>query len=466
MIWTKTLLCIWVACALPAQTAAPQSDTDAFDKAAQTRAEEPGGTAYLKEAWDALRAMQAPEGLEPRHVRVLWLGDAATEAVVSWSTRELGAGHRVHFGLGDHGDALDRYEGRASPYAEGAYTVREKERARGIAGAYYHHARLTGLTPGTRYHLVVANDGEDGTPVTSRVFHFFTAAPDGRRFTFLAGGDSRSNALDRCRVNLLIRDLTADSNGVLALVHSGDYIASGRSWRQWEAWLNHHELTLPPSGRLLPLVPARGNHDGGPLYDEVFAAAGGAGANYFTTMLGSQCGVVTLNTNISGAGRQLKFLEGELARLRPNVRWLLVNYHRPLYPAVKSPAPAKPFWAPVFERYNVDLALEGDGHTLKRTCRIRNERFDPTGIAYVGEGGLGVGQRVPRSDRWWFQDGGMAGRGHHIMVLDVSPSQIAYRSMLLDRSVADMAEFLPRAERTKEHPVDPKAWDVPRDSDK
>ena len=36
-------------------------------------------------------------------------------------------------------------------------------------------------------------------------------------------------------------------------------------------WMSDHELTVGPNGRLLPIIPARGNHDGGKLFNEIFA---------------------------------------------------------------------------------------------------------------------------------------------------------------------------------------------------
>ena len=43
---------------------------------------------------------------------------------------------------------------------------------------------------------------------------------------------------------------------------------------------------------------------------------------------------------------------------RPAHRWLAVQYHRPAFPAVKSPSGALQFWVPLFDRFNVDLVYE------------------------------------------------------------------------------------------------------------
>jgi len=122
----------------------------------------------------------------------------------------------------------------------------------------------------------------------------------------------------------------------------------------------------------------------------------------------------------------------------------LAEYHRPAWPAVKKPGAAKEFWVPLFEEFDVDLVVESDGHVIKRTVPIRNEKKDSTGVVYVGEGGLGVPQRKPDRSHWYLRSPGMATRGHHVMKIRFTPEKIDYKVVLLDRSIADKAIFRPR----------------------
>ena len=78
---------------------------------------------------------------------------------------------------------------------------------------------------------------------------------------------------------------------------------------------------------------------------------------------------------------------------------------------------------------------------IKRTVPIRNEKKDPTGIVYVGEGGLGVPQRKPKSDRWYLQQPGMTGAGHHVMRVEFSKTKMDYEVILLDGKQGDNYEF-------------------------
>ena len=222
---------------------------------------------------------------------------------------------------------------------------------------------------------------------------------------------------------------------IICLAHGGDYIVDGRNWNQWRLWLSQHELTTGKDGRVLPVIPTRGNHDPGPIYQEVFNIEAGA-PDWHTTHLGSDVAMVTLDTNVPGGGAQRQWLEDELKRLRPESTWLLTQYHRPLYPAVKSAPPHTKIFTPLFDEYNVDLACESDGHCIKRTVPIRNGKADPTGVVYIGEGGLGVGNRTPKANLWYF-DGGITGKGHHFMQLDFTPEILRIRTILLGGEVFD-----------------------------
>jgi hypothetical protein len=92
---------------------------------------------------------------------------------------------------------------------------------------------------------------------------------------------------------------------------------------------------------------------------------------------------------------------------------------------------------PVFEQYDVDLVCEFDGHVIKRTVPIRDGKMDPSGVVYIGEGGLGVAQRSPNIDRWYLQPPGKAGRGHHVQLLSFQRDRLDYQAILLDGSLFD-----------------------------
>lgn len=363
------------------------------------------------------------KGTTPAQWRVIWTGDASTEATVSWSTAESGKSHKVYYGESSRLGKVQTCQ------RSGEYTLNKKETGK-IESAFYHHAVLKNLKPSTRYYFVMESDG-----VKSKPLYFVTAPVKGTDFSIIHGGDSRSGHLSRCKVNIMIAELVKKDPKILAFAHGGDYIVSGQVWQQWRLWLSHNELITGADGRVLPIIPTRGNHDGGPLYKEVFNVDEKQ-PDWHTTTIGSDVAILTLDTNKPSGGPQSEWLESELKRLRPDSKWLLTQYHRPLFPAVKTPASQAKQFCPLFDKYEVDLALEADGHCIKRTVPIKDGKADPTGTVYVGEGGLGVSQRKPNEELWYLK-GGAAGSDHHVMRLDFSESSLRIRTILLNGEIYD-----------------------------
>ncbi|MEO8376661.1 MAG: metallophosphoesterase family protein, partial [Candidatus Sumerlaeota bacterium] len=314
---------------------------------------------------------------------------------------------------------------------------------------FYHHAHLAGLKPNTMYYVVFASDGD-----ASREFHFKTASGEDADFSVLAGGDSRLGTekptvhVDRRNMNMRMAKLFgAEGSDVLCLVHGGDYCMTAQ-WRHIERWLTDHELTTTPEGRLLPIVPTRGNHDSAVGFEEMWMHPGLDKPYYYSTQLSPKVGVVTLNTEISVAGDQRDWLAEKLPPMRAQNRWLFCIYHRPLFSSVRDVqdgAGRRNNWGPLFESNNIDIAYESHDHALKRTVPIRSSAIDEkNGITYFGDGGLGVPQRKPDATRWWLQAPGMAKSVHHVHTLKFTKDEMRVTAIGMDGGVLDDFKTKPR----------------------
>jgi len=403
-----------------------------------------------------IKTLTPLKGTTPAQWRVVWTDDARHEATISWSTAIHGKQHTVHVTTEPHGKDTAKYSMHIQSAKDGAYSINAKEAAESqLKTAFYHHAKLKGLKAGTKYYFIIESDGQFSKPL------YFITSPDKLPFKLIHGGDSRTGLIERCKMNLLMTKLVKKDPKIMGLIHGGDYVISGQSWSNWRAWMSHNELLTLDDGRVIPIIPTLGNHDQGVLFYEIFnlkknahgteadktqvssnSKKGKKGRNktirsyWQTTTLGGGVNIVTLDTNYSALGPQEKWLENQLSTLRPKSSWLIANYHRPLYPAVKTDPTHKKTFVPLFEKYNVDLALESDGHCIKRTVPIRNEQRDPTGVTYIGEGGLGVAQRQPKPDKW-FLKGGLVGVGHHVMLLDFQKEHLEIKVILMDQSTKD-----------------------------
>lgn len=377
-------------------------------------------------------SMSGQSGKKPdikvKHPRVLWVENPASHAIISWTTTAEGTDHYVEYGTSSVIKKKSVDIRTKESAKDGLITRSEADMKSGVLKGYFHHAELDELIPDTKYFFRVCSDG-----VCSKELHFYTAPENGSGFSLLFGGDSRFGGgenyggsaphSDRQNVNKLISTLAEEDESILAFVHGADYCSTAE-WRFLYWWFEDHMLTYTKSGRVLPLVAARGNHDMDIGFQENFWLGSLSEENpehyYYATSFSDDVSLITLNTEISTTGDQLRWLESNLETIRPKRKWLFVQYHKPAFPAVKDYeyeqyVRLRKHWVPLFEKHNVDLVVESDGHAMKKTVPIRNGAYSPDGIIYIGEGGLGVPLRKTRQERWYFQGhDSFAEMEHHV----------------------------------------------------
>ncbi len=384
------------------------------------------------------------------HFRVTWIENPTTQALVSWTTPVAGESHVVYYDTIPRQGKLAGYAGQAKGLPSRKYKLRPADA--GTPEGWAQNVMLENLTPATTYYFTIASD-----QAVSREFHFVTAPADDRPVKLIYGADSRRPPnlpephQNRRAVNRLIASLVEENPEVVAFAHGGDY-CSHAEWRFLSDWLSDHELTITAAGRILPIIPTRGNHegrDGDSGFEEVFFWPGRTTPYYYSTALSSRAVLLTLNTNASKAGDQRDWLEAELQRQRTDSgRWIAVQYHVPAYPSVKpiqNGAQQRQHWVPLFEEYGVNLVCEADDHMLKRTVPIFQDKHDPErGITYIGDGGAGVPQRIPDRTRWYLKSPGFATPAHHVHLIEFGREEIRVEAIGLDRKVLDHFVLKPR----------------------
>lgn len=411
-------------------------------------------SACEKQSGSATTAYDTPS---PRHVRVIWTEQPANHAIISWTTMAPSAQNTIYYDTVNHNDDIEAYRFSSDAERNGEITITAMDRTEGVDPGWYHHGQMKDLEPSTRYYFVAESDGE-----VTEEYNFITAHTGDEPFKILSGGDSRMGGEkpryagrtpheDRQAMNRLMADLLEENPDILAMAHGADW-GTTADWRHLYWWFEDNELVKTSDNRLLPFIVARGNHDEEIGFQENFWLAEITDQlYYFTTHIGSSA-LITLNTEISVAGDQREWLEKELQDLtsgNSTPTWLMAQYHRPAYPVAKefdrhTFARVRNAWTPLFDEYNLDLALESDGHLLKRTMPIRN--FEPAadGVVYIGEGGLGVPQRVPIENLWFVEEPGYAATAHHVWLLDISPDSLDMKAIGMNQEVADEYTLYPR----------------------
>ncbi len=352
--------------------------------------------------------------------RIIWNDDPSSTMVIGWEA-VTGVRHFVYYDLTDHGTDTSLYNNR-----------------RGVTSANSHRGmnnrfvKLTGLSPNTIYYFVVGD--ELGR---SQRFWFKTAdnTPNSR-LSFIAGGDSRNNRAPRQNANRLVAKLRPH-----AVLFGGD-MTDGDSNSQWAAWLDDWQLTIGTDGRMIPIIPARGNHEySSQTIKNLFNTT--SDAYYAITFGGNLVRAYTLNTEIAINGNQTSWLEEDLAD-NCGVLWRMAQYHKPMRPHVASKGEGwnqYTYWSPLFYEFNFNLVVECDAHTVKTTWPIRPStgsghdegfvRDDEFGTTFVGEGCWGAPLRANNDNKNWTRE---SGSFNQVKWIFIDPDKIEVRTILVQDS--------------------------------
>lgn len=241
---------------------------------------------------------------------------------------------------------------------------------------HYHHVVFEGLRPGTRYTYRVGN----GT-YWSEWFHFRTAeAPEAERtFSFIYLGDAQNDL--KSRWSRTIRKAFQHEPAARFIVHAGDLINRSNTDKEWGEW--HQAAGFIHS--MIPALPTPGNHDhlwddkaDKPVLDPHWAAQFHLPKNgpekqqasvYYTDY--QQARFISLNSQVAFHDAEARLEQAKwLEQLLQNntQRWTIVTLHHPIYSTAKNRdnAVIRQYFEPLFDKYGVDLVLQGHDHTYAR----------------------------------------------------------------------------------------------------
>lgn len=328
--------------------------------------------------------------------RIIWQGDPSSSAVIAWN-QASGDNPVLYLDVNDFGNKTGEYGVSKRP-----------DQIQVAKNMNNHFVRLEGLIPNMTYYFII----KDSEGLSKRMF--FTTAPNtpDQRLSIIAGGDSRNFKNARCEANLLVSKLRPH-----CVMFGGDFTESSTP-EQWQEWLDDWQLTISKDGRVTPIIVARGNHEeNNQVLTDLFDLRA-SNAYYALNLGGNLVRIYTLNSMIPVGGEQRDWLERDL-RNNGNMTWKIAQYHHPMRPHTER-KPEKndqvAYWAPLFHKFNVNLAIECDAHVVKSTFPIRPDngpgsdegfiRDDESGTVYVGEGCWGAPLRENNDDKSWTRASG------------------------------------------------------------
>jgi len=310
--------------------------------------------------------------------RLSWRDDTATTMVVGWNQL---SGENAEYRLKQKPDRAVSYKGMECRYV-----------------------RLKNLKPDTAYYFVV-RDSEG----TGKRLWFKTAPAKPKAFTFVAGGDSRTNQ-DIFRVGCgLVAKLRP-----LFVIFDGDFTSAGKP-KEWKTWFANWQKTISEDGRIYPIIVVHGNHENRDMeaLTKLFDTPN-EDQFYSLGFAGKMLRVWVLNSEIELKKKTKKKKEG-LEEIKD--------------------------WAQLFYDNHMSLILEADTHMVKRTYPLRPSdgsksfesfvRDDAHGMVFIGEGSWAAPKKPANDDKPWTM---ASDSFYQFKWIWISPKEIYIRTVKYDNA--------------------------------
>ncbi|MGC1275897.1 MAG: metallophosphoesterase family protein [Planctomycetaceae bacterium] len=328
---------------------------------------------------DELTPSQAAFKPTPVPDRVLlgWKGDPATSQSVAWRTDDSVTKAVAQIAKSEPGPAFEKHARAVAATTQPLET--------NLGKACYHSVSFENLTPGTQYAYRVG-DGE----TWSEWFQFRTASDKPAPLQFIYVGDAQNDL--KSHWSRVIRQAYSDAPKARFVLHAGDLINRGDADWEWGGWF--HSLGWIAGS--VPQLAVPGNHE----YSLLQRLKEGDGITphwrpqfelpengpmgleetvWYADVQGVR--IVGLNSN-ENYEIQSAWLEDVLGD-NPN-RWTIVTHHHPIHSASRNRdnPMLRRAWQPIYDKYGVDLVLQGHDHSYGRTGPLT---FDPKEAQAAGD---------------------------------------------------------------------------------
>jgi len=320
--------------------------------------------------------------------------------------------------------------------------------------AKIHEIKLEGLKPGTLYHYTVSFENTVLEPAS------FTTAPmpGTRNWRMVAYGDNRTYPETHRRIVTQILKLNPSM-----IIHSGDLVSSGDSYEQWK---NEYFDPMKGLSENVTVFPSLGNHErNSPHYYEYMSLPDENGESYYAFDYGN-AHFIALNSNANEESFDIDSEQTQwlIKNLKENAdaEWKIVYFHHPLFRChpTRGIEPQRWVWQELFEKYGVDIVVNGHDHYYMRSYAIGNYKGEPgKGIYHLISGGGGANNYpiIPKIHA--------ANRRsvHHITVMDFQGDRIIGRAIDDKGNIFDAFVFDKEAESSPEEFISYEIFKIERD---
>ena len=296
-----------------------------------------------------------------------------------------------------------------------------------------HTVTLKDLKPGTTYVYEVGDGSATGWTGPAE----FTTAPEGvAPFSFIYMGDAQ-NGLDQW--GKLLRNAYAARPDAAFYLMAGDLVNRGAERWDWDSFFENSKGVFDRR----QLVPVIGNHEcqeGAPaLYLKQFSLPRNGPPNVpeerVYSFEYSNAKFIILDSNLDPQ-LQTEWLEKELANT--TATWKFVSYHHPAYSSSgsRNNLTLRHTWTPIFDKYHVDLALQGHDHAYLRTWPMRGGERVATakdGTVYIIS--VSGTKYYPQPQHGYTEVGFTRLSTYQVLDIQVSGNRLVYRAHNRDGQV-------------------------------
>jgi hypothetical protein len=249
----------------------------------------------------------------------------------------------------------------------------EKLEFEGTPTANYHAVVFENLTPGTKYAYRVGQGN-----YWSEWIHFNTAGKLGEKLSFIYYGDVQTNI--RTLWSRVARDAYAKAPESVLMMYAGDLVNRANRDVEWGDWFQAGGFIHS----MIPGFPTPGNHDhitdaNGKRVMSVFwrpqftLPENGPEGLEETCYYSDIQGVRFISLNSDQAEESDEYLEKQRVWMEkvladnPN-KWTCVTFHHPIFSpkSTRDNKRMRDTFKPMFDKYKVDLVLQGHDHTYAR----------------------------------------------------------------------------------------------------
>ncbi|MCO5237795.1 MAG: metallophosphoesterase family protein [Chitinophagaceae bacterium] len=322
----------------------------------------------------AFRKTTFPSSATPDQVMLTWSSDPATGIDIQWRTDTIINTGEVHY----------REKGTDRVMTVSAERFRMEDRYL-MNDRYINRftAQLRNLKPGTTYEYQVS----PSTNWTEK-YTFSTEAADSS-FSFIWTGDTHHSPTIAKLYNL------ADQHHPDAAFYSiaGDLVSEGLHRDQWDDLFDFTKEVISRK----PLMAVIGNHDtrrglGAWMYRELFSYPKNAPAGVHqehTYSFEYKNALFLMIESTASVDTQKVWIEEQLAK--SNATWKFVMFHFAPYNWDEPYFDIQSVWVPVFDKYHVDMVMNGHFHYYMRTRPMKAGEVVPShkeGTVYVESIGI------------------------------------------------------------------------------